>query len=87
MDEAGCHETPLAHLSIDQAADLREAEVYPAFVAHFGGELRDRALDTASQGHGRTDSGRSRLFVRVDRWVGSAASENVSDTYVAGQGR
>ena len=61
--------------------------MYPAFVAHFGGELRDRALDTASQGHGRTDSGRSRLFVRVDRWVGSAASENVSDTYVAGQDR
>jgi hypothetical protein len=28
-----------------------------------------------------------RLFVRVDRWVGSAASENVSDIYVAGQDR
>jgi hypothetical protein len=27
------------------------------------------------------------LFVCVDRWVSSAASENVSDIYVAGQDR
>ena len=92
-----------AHLSIDQAPDLREAEVYPAFVAHFDGELAPgtvramRSEGAAVEVHVdpaaliRTDMGartarQIRLFVRVDRWVGSAASENVSDAYVAGQG-
>jgi len=37
---------------------------------------------------GRASGSRQiRLLVRVDRWIGSAASENVSDISVAGQDR
>jgi len=56
-------------------------------------ERRRQVLDgapVADRDRGGTASGGSRqirLFVRVDRWVGSAASENVSDIYVAGQDR
>ena len=45
------------------------------------------ALRIAAEDSPGERADRGPLFVRVGRWAGSAASENVSDIYVAGQDR